>query len=357
MSGKNTVMLLDSLLAGAEGAEREALSAMYQQAFSAGEDYQALRRMLNETLFTGARGGELFSTGAAALEKGMTKAGSFESASASMRYVLENGRQLLSETNTYIHSLRTDPQRLQLIAKSDADALKALLTALVNEVCYYVTALYGPAPLSGFRFDPAQGALDMLYAVNSGLPAVLNALPRLQAPRVWRIARQRCTGAKLVYYSGVSLHYGDMTIDQMENEMVRKAPFLYYPGRGSELLCAGVGLLTNLRPENGIAALGGSVVTGLDIGAFSAQTFHYAAPDVCALLDRTFPGAVCAVPPAEFVRALNRFLMNAAVATRANGNACPFCGRAGGTCASHFAVPEPEGGFEKLLNDRKNRGA
>ncbi len=42
MSSKRTVMLLDFLLNGAAGAEREALAGMYQTAFSETEEYRRL---------------------------------------------------------------------------------------------------------------------------------------------------------------------------------------------------------------------------------------------------------------------------------------------------------------------------
>ena len=255
MSDKKTVLLLDFLLEGASGEEREALSAAYQRAFSETEEYRALRQLLNDTLFTGPRGSELFSVGAGALEKGMTHTGEFDTVSASMRYVLENSRQLLAETNACIHTLRMDPRRLQLIDKRDASALRAFLTALVNELCYFVTALYGPGLLAGFRFDPGQGAADMLAAVNGGITNVLNRLADAPAPRAWRITRQQFGGANLVRFNGVCLHY-DITQRQMEAELTRQTPFLYTPRENGDLLCAGVGLLTNLKPENGAAVLG-----------------------------------------------------------------------------------------------------
>ncbi len=258
MSSKRTVMLLDFLLNGAAGAEREALAGMYQTAFSETEEYRRLRRMLNDTLFTGDRGRELFTRGADAMERGMTQSGDYDNVMATMVYVLENGKRLLEQTNEYIHSLRMDPQTLYMITKQDDEILRAFLTNMVNVVCYYVTVLYGPALLAEFRFDPEQPGLDMLRTVNGSITAVINALSREKQPCTWVISRRNFGGGNLIRFSGYSLQYNEFGIQQMKKAYYSKAPFLFYPKTGDHVVCAGAGLLSNLPVTGGAAVLSGT---------------------------------------------------------------------------------------------------
>ena len=349
MSSKRTVMLLDFLLRGTEGEEKEALAALYRTAFSQTEEYQLLRRMLNDSLFVGDRGRELFTTGTDALERGMSQTGEYDNVLAGMAYVLENGKKLLEETNAYLHSCRMDPKTLYMISKKDNDEIRAFLTVFVNVFCYYVTVLYGPDALADFRFDPEQQGLDMLHAVNSGVSAVINNLRRAPKTVTWTITRRQFRGSNLIHFDGFSVEYNNVTVQELERDFISVSPFLGYPKNDTPVVCAGIGLFSNLSLQNGASVLSaaGGVETHMDDRAFSMQHIDYQRLDILALVNQTLGNQICAVPPEEIVRALNRFMMIATVSRRNNAKACPYCGNPNGLCGKHIVIPPPADGFSE----------
>ena len=277
MSSKRTVMLLDALLAGAEGNERDALAALYQSAFSQIKEYASLRDLLNNSLFVGDRGNELYTLGATTLEKGMTHSGDYENTMANMTYVIEHAEKLREETTQFIHSFRVDPQTLYVISKRDNQVLKAFLTEFVNLFCYYVAVLYGADMVSEFRFDPEQSGPDMLRSVNAGVSSVLNGLKRREKPCAWSICRQTFGGGNVVQYAGFVLQYTKPNLLQLQQDHIQKAPFLFFPKEGHNELCSGVGQFTTLSAAKGAALLSGTsgVVTRLDDRAFDNLSLDY----------------------------------------------------------------------------------
>jgi hypothetical protein len=177
----------------------------------------------------------------------------------------------------------------------------------------------------------------MLKNVTTECSNVLIELNGAKKPNAWRIVRKQFGGANLIKYDGFSLEFVNDQ-DFMYNDQYEKStPYIYVPKKSCDVLCYGIGNVSNLKVQNGISLIGGSVVTRFADNIFDDLSLDYHNMNFVNVINNVSKSNICVISPYDLVEILNRYFLMQTVKNRNIKQVCAYCGHAN---CNHFDIPE-----------------
>ena len=334
MVSKQTLKLLDALLAGSSNAEKGRLLSLYKEAFCGTQSFKNLKDLLEGCEFHGTVGQELLSTGEEVVKAGFTDAGKFSDRVTTMDYLVEKMSREMDASGEYLLSANVTGTSLNVLDKRLAETATKYYEILFNYVCCLYATLYGESALQNVNVKTGIRSVDLVRNITEELNALLAEANRMEKPRVWRIIRCKFGGANLVNYPGYTLLYGGITPEYFEKNCEQIGPLLFSDRNDPEVLCCGIGYLTSLEPQDGGRLYGAQVVSKPALNCLDDLSIDYDSMNIRALLSTVAGSGVCILDPNELVELLNRYYM-IQTARKNLENGCIYCGRRN---CSHFRI-------------------
>lgn len=334
MVSAQTLKLLDALLPGSGGEEKERLLALYKEAFCGTESFKSLKTLLEQCEFHGSVGQELLSKGENVIKDGFANAGSFGDQITVMDYVVEKMQQELDAATGYVRSDNVSGAQLNVLNKRFADTATKYYEMLFNYVCCLYASMYGNDILKNLKVKTGIRSADLIRNVNDELCSLVAEAGRQKKPRMWRILRKHFGGANLVNYDGFVLEYSSLGAAYLREQCEQVSPLLYRDRKNSDVLCCGIGYLTSLEPRDGGRVYGAQVISKPALNCLDSYDMDYRNLNVRLLLNTIAGSGVCIIDPKDLVELLNRyFMVKTAKANQQKG--CTYCGR---TNCQHFRI-------------------
>lgn len=331
-----TLKLLDALLAGSDDSQKQKLLALYKEAFCGTESYRQLKDLLEGCEFRNSVGKELLTKGEDVVKAAFTDAGGFGDRITVMDYVVEKMRRELDASTQYLLSADVSSQTLNVVDKRMAVTATKYYEILFNYVCCLYATLYGGSFLRNMNVKTGIRSADLVRNVSDELCRLFADAHRSEKPQVWRIVRTHFGGANLLGYDGFTLKYGGVTPEHLEIGCEQLAPGLFRDRNDPNVLCCGIGYLTNLEPRDGGRIYGAEAVTKPAMNCLDQLDIDYRSLNVRALLSAIAGSGVCILDPADLVELLNRYYM-IRTAKGNRGKGCIYCGRSN---CQHFRIPD-----------------
>lgn len=337
MNKKNVVLLIDSMFSGCNSKQKEKLAVLYKEAYSSTDEFIKLSKILNEYDFYGSLGQDLFNSGKEAITEGLTQAGNFTKNLSIIEYVLSNTSKYKLETDNYLNTFSCYSKDLYLIKKDDASYLKVFLMDLMNLFCYSISILYGVQYLKDVKIDINANAIDMLRNFTSEISGVISEISETQKPFAWRVVRKTFSGANLVRYNGFCVEKINNSDFINDKRNVKLSPYLYIPKNDDNVLCYGIGNVSNINERNGISVVGTTIISKFPQNALDNENIDYQNINVLNLINDISNSGVGIITPYEFTDMLNRYFLMQTVKERNTKQVCVYCGK---ISCNHFRIPE-----------------
>lgn len=336
MASVQTLKLLDALLAGSSGEEKDRLVSLYKEAYCGTDSFRSLKDMLERCEFHGAVGQELLTKGEDVVQAGFTNAGSFGDRITVMDYVVDKMQQELDAATEYVRSANVAGGSLNVLEKRFADAATKYYEMLFHYVCCMYASLYGDAVLKNMKIKTGIRSADLIRNVNDELCTLVADARRQNDPKVWRIVRKHFGGNNLVNYSGFVLEYGGITAQYLQEQCEQISPLLFRDKNNADVLCCGVGYLTSLEANNGGRVYGAQIISNPALNCLDNYDIDYKTLNIRMLLNTLAGSGVCILDPKDLVELLNRYFM-VKTAKENQQKGCIYCGRTG---CQHFTIPQ-----------------
>lgn len=334
MVSSQTLKLLDALLSGSSGSECEQLKALYKEAYCGTEAFKDLKTLLERSEFHGATGRELLMQSEDVLRAGFSNAGHFGDSLTIMEYLVDKIQKELAISTEYIQSATISGTSMHAVDKRLADGATEYYEKLFHYVCCFYASLYGASVLENIKIKTGIRSVDLVRNVNDGLSMLMSDVRSRQKPFAWKIVRRNFRGLNLVHYSGFALEYDTVRTRELEDAYKQITPALYVPKVGSDVLCCGIGYLTNLAPHNGGTVYGAQVLTNPALNCLDDLSIDLENLNISLLLDKIAGNGVCILSPETFVELLNRYAM-IQTAKKNKERGCVFCGK---QSCRHFRI-------------------
>lgn len=334
MVSSKTLKLLDALLAGSRGNESEQLKALYKDAYCGTESFKELKTLLERSEFYGSAGRELLSGSEQVIQAGFTDAGTFGDRLTVMEFLVEKVRKERDATTAYIKSANISGMAMNVVDKRLADAATDYYNRLFNYICCFYASLYGTSILENLKIKTGIRSADLIHNVNDGLSMLIADAARQKKPFVWRIVRKTFGGLNAIRYSGFLLEHCSVSLDVLEKNCRRINPTLYIPNENSEVVCYGIGFLTNLTVDTGATVYGAQVISEPALNCMDELGVDLTNLNIPLLLQKIAGNGVCILRPETLVELLNRYAM-IQTAKKNQETGCIFCGRQG---CQHFKI-------------------
>ncbi len=331
----NSVLLIDSLFSGCNDDEKNKLVELYRNAYISTDEYKELKRLLNECEYSGSIGKNLFDEGSRVINEGFHETGKFNHNLTKMQFVISNTKKELENTDSYLNALRYDNNDLYVIKKETTSSVKMFYTELINYLCYTFTTFFGASVLKDIKIDINQNCLDTIKMFGNEFANAINETKNKSNPVIWCVKRNSFKGINFVHYDGFIVLRSNKNLEKIKSDCIEIKPYLYMPKEKSDIVCYGVGNITNMELKNSISILNSVITETLPLNIFDDDSFDYENFDVSAVLKRI--KETCVMKPEKFVDVINRYFMMKTVKLRNQNQKCPYCGN--NNC-NHFAIPE-----------------
>lgn len=334
MVNVQTLKLLDTLLAGSSGEEKERLLALYKDAFCGTESFKKLKDILELCEFHGSVGQELLSKGEDVIKAGFTDAGSFGDRITVMDYVVEKAQQELDAATEYVRSANVAGTSVHVLDRRFAEAATKYYEMLFHYVCCLYASLYGSDVLKNMKIKTGIRSADLVRNVNDELCTLVSDVRRQKKPRAWRIVRKRFDGSNMVKYNGFVLEYGNVDASYLQDRCEQLSPVLYKDRSDNNVLCCGIGYITSLDARDGGRVYGAQITSKPALNSLDSFDIDHGSLNIRNLLSTIAGSGVCIMDPEDLVELLNRyFMVKAAKENQSKG--CIFCGR---SSCQHFHI-------------------
>lgn len=336
MASAQTLKLLDALLAGSSGEEKERLAALYKQAYGGTESFKRLKDLLEGCEFYGTVGQELLTKGEDVIQEGFSQAGNFGDQFTVMDYVVDKIQQELDAATQHIRSANVADSALHVLDRRFAHSATKYYEMLFHYVCSLFGALYGDGILKNMKVKAGIRSADLVRNLNEELSSLVAEGYRQSAPKGWRIVRKHFSGFNMVSYRGFVLEYGGITVDYLRDKCEMISPLVFRDTTDPSVLCCGIGYLTSLDETDGGRVYDGQIISKPALNCLDNYDIDYDSLNIRMLLNTLAGSDVCIIDPKDLVELMNRyFMVKTARENRAKG--CMYCGK--GNCR-HFNIPK-----------------
>lgn len=329
------VLLIDSLFSGCNDEEKNKLLDLYKEAYSSTKEYKELEHLINECEFSGSVGKSLFDDGNRAIKSGLCETGNFSHNLTLMQYVINNTNKELKNTEEYVSNTRYDSNDLFVVRKQDSQNIRNFYFELINYLCYSFTVFFGSKSIKDLKIDVNQNCLDTIKAFSNEFANTINYSTNFCKPHIWKIKRESFKGINLVHYKGFVCEECELSLREIKDNCIEPKPYFYIPKEKCDIICYGIGNITNLELSNSMSILNSSILDTLKLNVFDNEEFNYNDLDISAVIRRI--NGLFSVEPKQFVEILNRYFMMQTVKHRNQNGECPYCGS---DCLNEFAIPE-----------------
>ncbi len=332
----NSLKLIDALFSGCTPEQRSKLISLYRTAFGNSESYKKIRYILETCEFYGPVGEDLKLQINRVVEERFNDAESFSSMLTVLEHIAKKAEDEVALTEEYINSSRLDIRKLSVVERAFAKHTVDLYTALINYFCCMCATLYGKDIFKEINIDLHIGTLDVVRTVTDAICTLSNEIIIRKKPTVWKITRQHFAGINMLEYDGFVLSY---VTDKPEERLAacsKIAPYLYEDRYNKNVLCYGVGNITNLDFGNGTAVFGSEIIEKPAMNCFDGYDINYDSFSLVNIMNMLFQSKVCIITPEIMVERLNRYFMIKKAQKNKEEGKCIYCG---GTDCEHFVLP------------------
>lgn len=337
MNDKNVVLMISSMFAGCTETQKNKLEQLYKQAFTNTKEYKRIVDLRANYDAFGTIGKDLLIQGETALQNGISHPNEYTNNLTIIENVLLNSEKYINETDEYINGLNCYNKPLYLIEKSKGAEMEAFFKHFMNVFCYTTAVLYGVDSLKDVSFDPNAGSIDMLKNMNEECTKVITTIINKPIRKPWRIVRKQFVGANMIKYNGFVLEYMNSLGSLSTEEGNKITPLLSTSNNDLNVVCFGVGDLTNLRAENGLSVIGSTVTKSFPENALDEMNLDYNNINIVEILNSISSVNIGFISPENMVRLLNRYFMIQTVKQRNMQQKCIYCG---GINCNHFKIPQ-----------------
>lgn len=332
----NSLLLIDALSAGSNNEQRRALSALYRDAFSNSKSFKELVRLLEESEFYGPSGLELKRTAISILKDSLSGTTTIMEAISQIKAITAELNHERAKTEKSVASKSISGEHFAVIDKDLSTSLVKFCHFLLDYSCCMFAPLCGSTVLPQFRGHDNANIVDLLVGLDDAVHRAIDYM-LLRRPCVWKISKEHFCGANLVEYSGFSLNPVTETWSSLQSRCRHIGMFLLDDPNDPNVLCYGVGYLTNITPDQGIQLLESRVLLSPPLNCLDHVKIDYPKPDISSLLSTVAGSRLFIVDPAYFTEILNRRLMIQSAIERKNLGKCIYCGKNG---CNHLELPK-----------------
>ncbi len=307
VENEKALIMLASLFNYCSEEQHKTLAKTYQDIVYQNENFIKLYKLIRNTSFYGKSGEDLRDIGIELLNRIISTPSENARILVQIQNIIFMYEKALKESTQYISSYRCDNQYMSAIEKRFESVVHELYLNLLNVICYYTTTFYGLNFTRSINVDINLPSLDLVKNLSSELTETISKASDLEKPCAWKIVRCFFGGSNIIHFHGVKLEYISWE-EYNENSEWKSGRFISY-GTNKNIICYGIGNISNATVLNGSNFLYKEVVTKIPLNILDKATVNYDSFDIISLINSAMNGKYFVADPENAVELLNRYFL------------------------------------------------